>query len=348
MCVSAANSTTTSAASRQKAALACCERESSVCFRPFFLAVWTHLTSTQANRNSQRAKAPGGSLHLTLDGQLLFCLLIGITRRHIWFCTPAFPRGTELQLPPMESGHVTRASRLCHFCTVQVRPCNESLSQAGLLLWEPTPKTRGDLLAPRTRRARGRTGVRGAVIPQSHNTLKDTVLFFQDNFILGTTLHGGKVAAALPGFSMHSYVPEKEGGQESGALPSLPSQEPQQTSLWGSLADRVKWPRGKVTGLPSPLLWQEGGVILVGSRPFFTVRGRDVRELGITQTTDLWKVFDMYWQCPPENTRFLAHSPALGFISLFLICAYLICKKWYCGHLFWTLYLLGIDVVFLL
>lgn len=69
------------------------------------------------------------------------------------------------------------------------------------------------------------------MIQPSHNTLKDPGLFLQDSFTLGTPLHGGQMAAALPGFSTHSYVAEKEGGQEAGALRSLPSQEPQQTSL---------------------------------------------------------------------------------------------------------------------
>lgn len=100
------------------------------------------------------------------------------------------------------------------------------------------------------------------------------------SLILASTPHGGKRAAALPEFSVHSgfsfpsflsFFLGKEGEQESGCCssPFLVAPANLSVSLFG--LNRLKWPnlnpsfgQGDVTGLPGPSLWQKAGIILVG------------------------------------------------------------------------------------
>lgn len=135
-----------------------------------------------------------------------------LTQRHVLFCISEFPGGVELRLPPngkwLHNAHLPPQSRFHTpaWCHLAQNPCHK----AGLFQGESKPNNRGELLAHATRRFRGGAGFRGAVIQGSHETSEDPVLFFsplglpQDSFILGTIPPGGRIAVALPGFSVHS------------------------------------------------------------------------------------------------------------------------------------------------
>ena len=217
--------------------------------------------------------------------------------------------------------------------------------------------------------SRGRAGFRVAVIRCSPNIIKDPTLF-SPSASLRTAWqrpHCGKVAATLPGLSVHSVSSRKGWSAHLGALaqeqgiflPRSPSKSP--LSLFGLIW--TKWPNqtrhlATGSGLLGQLLWQEAECIPVGLKwsflppalPWFLhSTGQGCQ--GYWESQHGLHTFERLLTCtsklPPRKYLSFTHSPTLGNLISEITFRWKFNYMW-CSHIILTLYLLGIHIFFLL